>query len=243
MSIDPGAYEIQNVMHRNFALQRRTGVETYAESDDASTPLDGEPNLSKVWSISRLDNGKFSIRNFEMHDYAASPNFPVIEARIVTTWNRQQWEIKETSFKGRYVIYTTAASIDLFWGLSNGHLGTAISLRDTPNTPSNQWELKKVQLWPVVGALRAQRERLRDEHARLRYEHTKLTDKHTKLTDEHTKFRDEHATLEDEHAKLRDEHTKLQDKHTKLRDSVEFLDGGVPEGESTLEGWVTLTAS
>ncbi|TDL21068.1 hypothetical protein BD410DRAFT_314513 [Rickenella mellea] len=76
MSIDPGAYEIQNVMHRNFALQRWTGVETYAESDDASTPLGDELNLSKFWSISRLDNGKYSIRNSKRTTMRRPQTFP-----------------------------------------------------------------------------------------------------------------------------------------------------------------------
>ncbi|TDL21066.1 hypothetical protein BD410DRAFT_829269 [Rickenella mellea] len=154
MSIDPGAYTIQNVMHRNFAVQQGGYIVGYAHSTGASMKDDGV-DLGKVWSISRLDNDKYTIRNIETNDYAASQKYPAPEENIITRKNLHQWVIKETAVKGRYVICTTGTHVDLFWGLPDGELDTPISLRERPNTPSNQWELTKVDLWAVVGALRA----------------------------------------------------------------------------------------
>ncbi|TDL21071.1 hypothetical protein BD410DRAFT_829273 [Rickenella mellea] len=142
--------------------------------------------------------------NIETNDYAACPNFSTIETNIITTEDLQEWDIKETGVKGRYVIYTTSADIDLFWGLTNGRRETQITLRDNPNTPSNQWELKDVSLWGVVGSLRANLADLREEQVGLQGEYAKLRGEHTELQDTHTK-------LQNEHMKLRDEYKKLQE--------------------------------
>ncbi|TDL21064.1 hypothetical protein BD410DRAFT_790118 [Rickenella mellea] len=136
MSIDPGAYTIRNVMHRNFVAQSSEGtVVAYADRIKLSVdPYEGnnpygddQPDYWKVWSISRLDNDKYSIRNIETNDYAASPNFPAIEEDVITTRNLQQWDIKETAVKRNYVIYTNRAKIDLFWGLTDDELLTPVS--------------------------------------------------------------------------------------------------------------------
>ncbi|TDL13407.1 hypothetical protein BD410DRAFT_462014 [Rickenella mellea] len=131
MSIEPGAYLIQNVKHRNFAAQSTENkVEGYADTGmyPSSVPQNVRLNLRKLWSISRLDNDKYTIRNIETNDYAAVRNFSVIEENIITTEFMQPWDVKETGFKGRYVIYSTAASIDLYWGLTDGQLGTLVGL-------------------------------------------------------------------------------------------------------------------
>ncbi|TDL21055.1 hypothetical protein BD410DRAFT_804488 [Rickenella mellea] len=188
-----GAYTIQNVMHRNFAAQ--SGESRVVAHVDRAKTADGDQlNLRKVWSISRLDNDKYTIRNIETNDYAAAPHFPAVEENITATQDLHQWDIRETGFKGRYAarIFTTAADIDLFWGLTNGQLRTPISLRDRPNTPSNQWELTKVESWSVVGKLRATLADLRDEHKKLQGEHKKILDEHVKLRDGHTKLQNEH---------------------------------------------------
>ncbi|TDL21061.1 hypothetical protein BD410DRAFT_840782 [Rickenella mellea] len=183
MSIDPGAYGIQNVTHGNFAAQS-SGSTVVAHADSHTVRGRGDKlNLRKLWSISRLDNGKYTLRNIDTNHYAASPNFPALEQNIIITEDLQQWDIKETGVKGRYVIYTTAANIDLIWGLINGQLGTPISLRDTPQTPSNQWELTKVDSWRVVGALREKLADLQNREATLLDEHQKRQDEHTKHDD------------------------------------------------------------
>ncbi|TDL21051.1 hypothetical protein BD410DRAFT_840773 [Rickenella mellea] len=163
------------------------------------------PGGHRAWSISRLDNDKYTIRNIGTNHYAASPSFPKVEGNIITTQNLQQWDIRETGVKGKYVIYTTAADIDLFWGLANGQLETPISLREIPNTPSNQWELTKVDLWRVVGHLRG-----------------KLAE-HTKLFDDYRKLQDEHRKLQDENLQLRRD-MKLRDEERKPSDSVGLMD-------------------
>ncbi|TDL21049.1 hypothetical protein BD410DRAFT_840771 [Rickenella mellea] len=201
MSIDPGAYEIRNIMHGNFAVQHGGTVVASAHPDVQSMGGSGS-DLERMWSISHLNNDKYTIRNMETNHYASSPSFPAMGENIITTQALQQWAIKETGVKGRHVIYTTAADIELFWGLANGLLKTPISLRDIPNTPSNQWELIKVDLWRVVGKLRAPLAGLRDEHKTLQSEHQKIRDEHTKL--------------QGERMRLQDELTKLQDIHTKL---------------------------
>ncbi|TDL13527.1 hypothetical protein BD410DRAFT_846859 [Rickenella mellea] len=221
MCINPGPYEIQNVTHRTFAIQSQENtVETHADRIVSSfgRPLDA--NLAKTWSISRLDNNQYTIRNIGTEQYAASANFPAIEGQIITKQDLQQWDIKETGVKGRYVIYTTVANIDLFWGLANGRLRTPISLRDTPNTPSNQWELRKVDSWTVVGALRLKSQNLRGRQ-------TKLLDDHTKLQEEHTRLQEEHAKIQEENAGLRSKHKSLQDERAKLGDGVERLNADV----------------
>ncbi|TDL21062.1 hypothetical protein BD410DRAFT_899110 [Rickenella mellea] len=137
-------------------------------------------------------------------------------------------------------IYTTAGHVDLFWGLRNGELFTGITLRDRPNTPSNQWELTKVDLWEVVGGLRAKladrrseqmmfqhdrnslqidRRILQNEHTNLQAEHTSLQNEHKKLHDENTKLHDEHTKLEVKFSELQDAHAKLQEEHGKVMET------------------------
>ncbi|TDL21063.1 hypothetical protein BD410DRAFT_899111 [Rickenella mellea] len=195
MFIDPGAYTIQNVTHGNYAVQRNGSVVGYANYTEGSMGDDGI-DLVTVWSISRLDNSKYTIRNIATNDYAASVKFPTIEENLITTRNLHQWAIKETAVKGRYVICTTGAHIDLFWGLPDGELDTPVSLRDRPNTPSNQWEVTKVDLWEVVGALRVQLIGYQNEDKSLRENNQKLLGEHLKLLDEHTRLQDEHAKLQ-----------------------------------------------
>ncbi|TDL21067.1 hypothetical protein BD410DRAFT_840788 [Rickenella mellea] len=223
MSVEPGAYTIQNVMHRNFAIQSQEDtVVGHAESVVGSFGFrtNREVNLLKLWSISRLDNDKYTVRNIETNHYAGSPSFPTVGGSVITTQNLQQWDIKETGVKGRYVIYTSAADIDLFWGLSNPRLLTPISLRDIPNTPSNQWELVKFDLWRDVGHLRA-------KLADVQNVATTLLGKHRSLQDDNAKVQDECTKLHDEHTKLQDEHTKLQDENTRLRDGAGRLNEDV----------------
>ncbi|TDL21069.1 hypothetical protein BD410DRAFT_804499 [Rickenella mellea] len=221
MSIEPGAYEIQNVMHRNFASQMVGDNRVVAHAENSSIISLTGVDLRRAWSISRLDNDKYTIRNIDTNYYAASPNFPVVEGLIITTQDLQQWDIKETGIKGRYVIYTTAADIDLFWGLTNGNLHSPISLRDRPNTPSNQWEVTKIDSWQVVSSLRVKLAGIQGERMTLRGELRKLQDEnideHRKLRDEHNQLQDEHDELQDEHRKLQDQCAQLQDKHTQLQ--------------------------
>ncbi|TDL21076.1 hypothetical protein BD410DRAFT_840796 [Rickenella mellea] len=224
MSIEPGAYTIQNVMHGNFAFQRGGRVEGYADYNQASMTEIGL-NLVKVWSISRLDNGKHTIRNIATNDYAASVKFPTIEENLITTRYLHQWAIKGTAVKGRYVICTTGAHIELFWGLTDGELNTPVSLRDRPNTPSNQWELTKVDLWEVVGSLRGKLEDLRDENARLKDESARPKDENAGLWDENARLKgknagrwDENAGLLDENARLKGENARLKGENVRLKE-------------------------
>ncbi|TDL21065.1 hypothetical protein BD410DRAFT_790119 [Rickenella mellea] len=208
MSIDPGAYEIRNVMYQNYANQYEGKVVGYADHDVPSIPRDVDVDLTAIWSISRLNNGKYTLRNIDSNDYAASRTFPSIEENIIVTPALQQWDIKETAIKGRYVIYTTAADIELFWGLTNGWLFTEISLRDIPNTPSNQWQLTKFDSWRLLGQVRKKLAELRHVNSRLSEDYQKLRD---------------------DYSKLQDEHTKLQDEHTKLSNTAERRDGDAVE--------------
>ncbi|TDL21044.1 hypothetical protein BD410DRAFT_840765 [Rickenella mellea] len=181
MSIDPGAYIIQNVTHRNFAAQSAgTTVVAYTESRSrsiTSVTSSGEAdlNLRKVWSISRLNNDKYTIRNIETNEYAATSTFPAIEQSIITTQALRQWDIKETAVRGRYVICTNRAKSDLYWGLTDDELDTPITLRDSPNTPSNQWELTKVDLWVLLGHMRAKLVGLRHDYVELQNAYSELS--------------------------------------------------------------------
>ncbi|TDL13908.1 hypothetical protein BD410DRAFT_846528 [Rickenella mellea] len=207
MSIDPGVYTIRNVMHRNFAAQSSEGtVVAYADRITSSVGLydpygDDEPDY--WWSISRLDNDKYSIRNIETKDYAASPNFPAIEEDIITARNLHQWDVKETAIKGKYVIYTNRAKTDLFWGLTDGQLLTPISLRNKPNTQA-------ANLQNVATILLGKNRMLQDENTKLQDEHTKLQDEHTKLQDEHTKLRDGAERLNEDVRQERARHLQAE---------------------------------
>ncbi|TDL21084.1 hypothetical protein BD410DRAFT_868470 [Rickenella mellea] len=218
MPINPGAYTIRNVTHQNVATQSEENMLVgLAHSNTASTWPEQGLDLFQLWSISLLQNGKYTIRNIETNRYAACTNFPMIDETIIATQELQQWDIKESGFKGRYVIYTTSGSIELFWGLPNGHRHTLICLRDRPNNPANQWEIRTVDSWKVVGQLRANITHLRNVHAELSDEYEQLYDNHTSLLAEHTSLRDStelltrqdrarHAQAE---AMLKEEYEKL----------------------------------
>ncbi|TDL21031.1 hypothetical protein BD410DRAFT_314089 [Rickenella mellea] len=168
MSVVPGMYTIQNVMHRNIAAQSPEDT-VVADTDTDSGGL----SQRVLWTISPLMNGKFTIKNIETNDYAGFRSLPSTDDIIVAKRTRQNWEIKETGFKGRFVIYTSAAEIDLFWGLTNGELLHPVSLRNAPNHPGNQWLLTKV----------ASRRELEHETLQLRRKLADLEDENTKLRD------------------------------------------------------------
>ncbi|TDL21048.1 hypothetical protein BD410DRAFT_804482 [Rickenella mellea] len=163
MSIDPGAYTIQKVMHGNFAVQQGTWVVGYANYTKASM-IDEGVDLGKVWSISCLENGKYTIRNLETNDYAASLKYPT---------PRGEHHRKTGSASMGHQRNSCQREI---CSLADGELNTPISLRDKPNTPANQWELTKVDLWAVVGALRTKLAELRWENSRLAEENSTKKD-------------------------------------------------------------------
>ncbi|TDL21042.1 hypothetical protein BD410DRAFT_899108 [Rickenella mellea] len=213
MSFDPGTYTIQNVLHRSVASQSSEST-VVADADTDSGPSYGL-NLRMLWSILLLSNGKYTIKNIGTNDYATSPTRPASDDIILTKPSRQQWVIKETGFKGRHVIYTTAANTDLFWGLADGELLTPISLRNTPNHPGNQWVLGKV----------SSRKELGEEIVQLRAKLAELEEENRKLRDG-IDIQAEIERREHENHQLRGNLAKLQAENTKLCDSVEFLREG-----------------
>ncbi|TDL21093.1 hypothetical protein BD410DRAFT_899134 [Rickenella mellea] len=238
MDLDPGTYIIQNVMHQSIATQLRE-KRVVADADTTSDQTYGL-RLEMLWRISHLNNGKFTIKNFLTNDYAASTTFPLKSDAIVAKQSRQQWVIKETGFKGRYVIYTTATltRIDLFWGLANDELLTPITLRDIPNNPSNQWVLTKVvsrkQLEEETLQLRATLAELREENVKFRdsvdlwknaqQETFQLRATVSELREENKKLRDSVGLWKNAQQETSQLHTtlsELQEENTKLRDSVD----------------------
>ncbi|TDL21037.1 hypothetical protein BD410DRAFT_840759 [Rickenella mellea] len=224
MTVGTGTYTIENVTHRSIAAQSPDIEAVVADVDKDRTQSYGH-NLRMLWTISHLNGDKYTIKNMGTNDYAACTIQPGIDDIIVNRRTRYPWTIKETGFKGKYVIYTTAASNELFWGLPNDELSTPISLRDKPNHPSNQWVLTKV---PSLGELEEETNQWRRKFAELREENTKLRESIdiSKADAERERERHEQAELQLT-AKLRG----LQEGNTKLRDSIDQLKADARERE------------
>ncbi|TDL13764.1 hypothetical protein BD410DRAFT_810276 [Rickenella mellea] len=189
MSAEPGTYTIQNVRHRSFATQSPEST-VVADADTDAGPSYG-PNLRKMsWTISRLNNDKYTIKNIETEGYAASTTRPVFGDGISQN------------------LYN-CANTELFLGLTDGELLTAISLENTPNNRSNQWILTRVSPCQEENAkLRDSIERLKETAAKASGDAQREIERHEH---EDGQLQAKLARLEEEEAKLRGSVAQLKE--------------------------------
>ncbi|KAG8742084.1 hypothetical protein FRC10_002020 [Ceratobasidium sp. 414] len=138
MSIDTGRYRIVNAKWSNLAYL----PDPNSDSDVVGNDNTGGPG--EQWNVTKLSNGKYTIRNHDHGNYAVVESRPSAGAGVVGGTREKQWVIKEARVKGQY----TRGSIsptdgDVFWGLEDGESMTPLAVFSTPNDTKNQWKFEK----------------------------------------------------------------------------------------------------
>ncbi|TDL19436.1 hypothetical protein BD410DRAFT_792261 [Rickenella mellea] len=104
-----------------------------------SKPQDGEPTLNLLWDMKRLENGRYTIRSSQSHEYASEPRDH--GGAIVMHAKENDWTIRETRIKGQFVIGLVRTQA--YWGLAGDDIGTPVTLRDNAVARGNSWVFKK----------------------------------------------------------------------------------------------------
>jgi len=119
--LQTGTYSITNARNRNNIIipdDRERRAPLVARSDLNS------PNSK--WNVTLLNNGKYNIINYQYPTRSAS--VPAIAAEgeevVAITTRVQQWDIRETSTRGNYIISNLEG--EYFWGLADNQEETAV---------------------------------------------------------------------------------------------------------------------
>ncbi|TDL15888.1 hypothetical protein BD410DRAFT_795937 [Rickenella mellea] len=102
-----------------------------------------------VWHVEELRNANYAIKNGLR--FASCGVRPNLDDCITVGAMLRQWIIKETRYKGQYIIQNS--DVQLFWGLKDSELGTPITLQKYPTNPKNNWEFHLWKLHEQSGSL------------------------------------------------------------------------------------------
>ncbi|KAG8742081.1 hypothetical protein FRC10_002017 [Ceratobasidium sp. 414] len=137
-TIDTGRYRIVNVKWSNLAYLPDPN------SESAVVGNDNTGSAGEQWNVSKLSNGKYTIRSQEHSSYASATSRPSQGDGVVGGTREKQWVIKEARVRGQYTRRSISPSDgDVFWGLEDGEPMTPIAMFSTPNDTKNQWRFEK----------------------------------------------------------------------------------------------------
>ncbi|KAG8730657.1 hypothetical protein FRC10_002448 [Ceratobasidium sp. 414] len=139
-AVDTGRYKIVNVKWGNLAFlpDPNTDSDIVGNIDNNSI---GEQAPPSQWNVTRLSNGKYTLRSHGYSSYATVASRPSAGESAVGGTREKQWVIKEARVRGQFTV--APSDSDVFWGLADGESMTPITMAITPNDPKNQWKFVK----------------------------------------------------------------------------------------------------
>ncbi|TDL17443.1 hypothetical protein BD410DRAFT_831474 [Rickenella mellea] len=142
-AIKTGLYTLKNVRHHNYA---ELTDDSFMAGNTIQYGTAAIPE-TMLWNVIELDNHNYMIRNDRSALNACSQRYISKGDVVSATPSAYQWIIKESGFKGQYVIFSPSTP-DLYWSLRDSNLGTHVTMQPAPTNDSNHWRLQQRESHP-----------------------------------------------------------------------------------------------
>ncbi|CAE6479315.1 unnamed protein product [Rhizoctonia solani] len=153
---EPSAESLDNTIATGAYIITNAETKDEAALDDTHQELNlvgasGECELGKIWSVERLSNGRYTIKNARNAMFASHETCPKEESTVYANKDAKEWIIEESTSTDQHFIKCTEA--DLYWGLEVSVGKKVIVLRSGENDKRNLWRLTQANISDTLEAI------------------------------------------------------------------------------------------